>query len=272
MILYLMKKSNVLFIIILAGIALVITLAVGKIVPQQKMSPYQLELDSLWEKKTNEREYLADIITNQRYQLIRHRNINQQKHFVEFQNGQNTQPVYMFKHNEVFIGESFKFADIDSNATKELIFVSAHNYTAYLNIFSYNSDSRNLIQTDRVRIDTIGNLNNNQDATNNFIICAGSAIYFDLQGGYTVNPRQIYKYDSKNKKLIKNRRNSIVTPDAHFFNYNNQNYLLATYVRATGNTMSVESSEAFKNSADKDSVALQRFYRNRVYEYGDFAS
>jgi signal transduction histidine kinase len=267
-----MKKSNLIFIIILALISFVFTLTIGKIVPESKFDPYILQLDSLWNRINEEQEYQVDINNDYIFEKILHHNINVAGHSIEFHKGEKIHQLHIFEYGEKFIGTYLKFADIDSNSTQELIFVSALKYVAYLNIYSYNNNKKKLLTLERIKIDTIGKFNNEMDAVNNFITINGSDIYLDLQGSYSIQPRHIYKYNFNDKTIIKNRLNGLVTPEVHHFNYQNKNYLLASFARATGNTISPKETEMLRSSTDKDTLAMYQKYKHLEYEYGDFSS
>lgn len=267
-----MEKSNIITKIAFALIALSFVILISKIVPKNQFEPYNLALDSVWEKKNDEQNYWININNSQKFEKIRHHNINIAGHSIEFHQGKKIQQVHIFEYGEKFIGNYLKLADIDSNSTQELIFVSAQNYVAYLNIFLYNTDKNKLIPIERVRIDTIKKFNNEMDAINNFIVTAGADIFLDLQGSYSVQPRNIYKYNFKNKELIKNRLNSLVSPQVQHFNYQNNNYLLATFVKSTGNTISPADARMLRTSKDKDTLAMYEKYKHLEYIYGDFSS
>ncbi len=267
-----MKKSNLIFKIFLAIIAFLFTLTISKIVPKHTFYPYKLLLDSTWKKENTEQEYFIDIDNDKNVDKIVHHNINIAGHSIEFHKDKNIEQIHIFKYGEEFIGKYLKFTDIDSNNTQELIFVSAKNFIAYLNIFSYDTSTKKILLKERISIDTLGKFNDKIDAENNFIITYGDEIYFDLQSNYSIQPRNIYKYNYNDKSLIKNRLNSFVTPQAQLFNYQNKKYLLASYVRATGNTLSPEEIEMLRNSKDEDTLAIYEELKNLEYEYGDFAS
>ena len=266
-----MKRLN-LILIILTALAFIFTITISKIVPHEIFSPYVLQLDSLWNKINEEQEYKVDINNDHTFETILHHNINSNGHSIEFHQCEKIQQVYIFENGEKYIGKYLKFADIDSNSTQELIFVSAKNYVAYLNIYSYNTNDKKFLPLEQIRIDTIGVFNKEMDAVNNFIVTAEDNIYLDLQGGYSIQPRHIYKYNFNDKRLIKNRLNSIVTPEIQCFNYQNQNYLLATQIRATGNTVSPSEAEMLRSSSDKDSLAMYEKLKHLEYEYGDFST
>jgi hypothetical protein len=104
------------------------------------------------------------------------------------------------------------------------------------------------------------------------ILANGSDIYFDLQAGYYVQPRNVYKYNFHTKKLIKTQRNSIVNKEIELLKHQNQDYLLAKNVVATANTFTHEQAEKFRTSKNADSVKIYRFVKNITFEYGDFSS
>ena len=265
-------KRPTLVIIILIAIASIFTITISKIVPKDIFSPYILQLDGFWNKINKEQEYKVDINNDQTFETIVHHNININGHSIEFHQGEKIQQVHIFENGEKYIGKYLKFADIDNNSTQELIFVSAQNSEAYLNIYSYNTNNKEFLPLEQIRIDTIGIFNKEMDAVNNFIVTAEGDIYLDLQGSYSVQPRHIYKYNFNDKTLIKNRYNSLVTPEVHYFNHQNQNYLLATQIRAIGNTVSPSEAEMLRSATDKDSLALYERHKHLEYEYGDFSS
>lgn len=267
-----MKKTNLILKTILLLFAFVFTITISKIVPNDKFEAYKLELDSLWEKIDSEQEYLIDITGNYTTEIIRHHNINLPGHSIVFQQENKIQQVHIFEYGDEFIGKYLKFADIDSNNTQELIFVSAKNFNAYLNIYSYNAETKELLSKERIKIDTIGRFNDKMDAINNFIATTGNNIYLDLQGSYSVQPRNIYKYNLDDKTFTKNRLNSLVTPEVKHFKYQKENYLLASYVRATGNTLSPTEAEMLRTSTDEDTLAIYEELKHLEYEYGDFSS
>ena len=258
--------------IIFALIALAFVILISRTVPKNKFAPYILQLDSLWAKENTQQEYLIDIIGNKKITVIRHHNINISGHSIEFQQDEKILQVHIFEYGERFIGKYLKFADIDGNSSQELIFISAKESLAYLNIFSYNANTKEILPIKRIEIDTIKKFNGEMDAVNNFIVTSSSDIYLDLQGSYSVQPRNIYKYNFKNKELIKTELNSLVIPKVSYFNYQNHNYLLATFVRATSNTLSPIDAEMLRTSTDKDTLAMYEKYKYLEYEYGDFSS
>ncbi|MBN2662811.1 MAG: hypothetical protein JXR68_04105, partial [Bacteroidales bacterium] len=267
-----MKKSNIILKVTLFVIALIFTITISKIVPSDKFAPHKLILDSLWKKENDRLEYWIDINNDNIIEIIKHHNINISGHSIELiKDGKITQ-IYIFRDNEQFIGKSLKFADIDSNGTKELLFVSVKNNTAFLNILSYNTKIKAFYPVEKFLIDTIQRFKGSIDAENNFIITNSSDIYLDLQGGYSVQPRNIYKYNFKNKTLIKNDLNSFVNQKFQQFTYQKKNYLLATFSKATGNTISAIEAQTLRNSTNKDTIAIYEDIKHLEYAYGDFSS
>jgi len=258
--------------LLLVLIALLFTILVRQTIPDTYFESYILELDSVWDKEEAEQDYLVDINNDQTPEKIRHHNINSPGHSVELWRGNKLNLIYIFRDNEQFISKTFTFADIDGNKTKELLFVSVKNNSAYLNILAYNEKTKLLYPIEKIAIDSISLHNDKPDVANNFIMSTGSTIYFDLQGGYSVKPRNIYKYDFEQKKLIKTKLNSLVTPEVQPFSYKGKDLLLATYVRSTGNTISNKEADAFRNTTNKDSIESYKTIKHLEYTYGDFAS
>lgn len=258
--------------IVFALIAIVFVILISRIVPKDQFEPYRLQLDSLWEKENNQQEYLIDINNDQAPEKIRHHNINSAGHSIELIEGENLTQIHFFKENAKFIGNNFTFADIQGDSNKELLFISVIDTTAYLNILACESDIPVPRPIRRVEIDSVQQHNEKIDVINNFLIASDPGIYFDLQGGYTLQPRNIYKYNFKHDQLTKTKLNSLVTPLAESFNHKGQNFLLATHVKANGNTISPEEAAMLRKSTNKDTMAIYQDVKNLEYEYGDFSS
>ncbi len=267
-----MKKSDIITKIAFALIALTFTIIISRIVPNTQFEPCKLELDSAWKKENSEQEYWIDINNDQTVEKIRHHNINIIGHSVELRKDGLLSIIYIFKDNEQFIGKKLTFNDINGDLTKEILFVSFKDNTAYLNILSYNTDLQKFVPIEKVAIDTVKQHNKKPDAINNFLLVADSCIYLDLQGGYAVQPRNIYKYDTKRKTITKTKLNSLVTPEIEVLNYQGEIFLLATYVKSTANTISHKEAEQLKNSTNKDTLEIYNTLKHLEYSYGDFSS
>jgi signal transduction histidine kinase len=256
-------------------IALAFTVTISRIVPEKQFQPYQLSLDSTWAKTPGNQEYIVDIDDDRCEEKVLHRNINQSGHSLEFFNNDGLPEVHIFDKNEFFISKYLKFHDLNMDHLKEVLFVTVINRMAYLNIISYpmeglsGSLTRNV---SKIRIDSISNYNTLPDVINFDMAFGESEVFFDLQAGYSANPRNIYKYNFRTKKLIKTSKNSIVNQKLELAEIGKKKYLLAKNVIASGNTVSPEILELLKNSKDNDSLRFYEILKRHVYEYGDFSS
>ena len=258
--------------ILLICIALVFTILSSRIVPYKYFEPYHLELDSIWNKEANDQEYMVDINNDSVPDLIRHHKINQSGHSLEFRHDNKLHVIYIFQENEFFISKFLYFADIKQDHSSEIIFISAVGNMAYLNILEYNAKKQLLSPVEKIKIDSISYFNSVPDIVNNCIVSSQSGIYFDLTAGYSVQPRNIYKYKLADRSLSKTKLNSIVNTKLELLNFKRQEFLLAKNVKATGNTISHEESESLKNSTNKDTLEMYESVKHLEYSYGDFAS
>jgi signal transduction histidine kinase len=256
-------------------IAIAFTVTISQIVPEKQFRPYQLSLDSTWAKTPENQEYIVDIDDDRSAEKVLHRNINQSGHSLEFFNTKGLPEVHIFDKNEFFISKYLKFHDLNMDQLKEVLFITVINRMAYLNIISYPMESHlgSLSgNVSKIRIDSISNYNTLPDVINFDMVFGESEIFFDLQAGYSANPRNIYKYNFRTKKLIKTSKNSIVNQKFELAEIGKKKYLLAKNVIASGNTVSPEILELLRNSKDKDTLRFYEILKHHVYTYGDFAS
>jgi signal transduction histidine kinase len=258
--------------LLLVCVALFFTILSGRIVPQKYFEPYNLALDSIWHKEATDQEYMVDINNDSAPESILHHKINQSGHSIEFRHNNTLHEIYIFRENEFFISRFLHFADINQNQTREIIFFSAIGNTAYLNVLEYDPEKQLLFPIEKVKIDSIRYYDGVPDVTNHCLIATQSGIYFDLLAGYCIQPRAVYKYDFRNKSLVKTKRSSIVSPKLDLINFDGKEFLLAKNVKATGNTVSPEESESLKNSKNADTLEMYEYTKHLVYRYGDFAS
>jgi len=253
-------------------IALLFTVLVRQIVPENTFDPYILTLDSVWQKPETMQEYFIDINNDKVPEKIRHYDINLQGNSIELWREKKLKQIYIFKDNEKFIGNALKFADLDGDSIQELLFVSVKKDSAYLNILAYKAHTRLLYPVAKLAIDKILLCDGKTDVANNFIETIGRTIYFDLQGGYTIQPRNTYKYIYGQHGVSKSHINSLVTPSTKAFSYKQDTFLLATFVRSTGNTISHNEAVSLKNSTNKDTLKMYETVKHLEYAYGDFSS
>lgn len=258
--------------ILLLVFALAITLLVRQVIPHTYFDAYVITLDSVWEKPKAEQEYWVDINNDKVPEKFRHHDINLQGNSIELWRGKKLNQIYIFKDNEKFISNTLKFADIDGDSIRELLFVSEKKDSAYLNILAYKAHTQLLYPIRKIAIEKIKLRDGKTDVVNNFIETSGASVYFDLQAGYTVQPRNIYNYNFDQNTILKTRRNGLVIPELIAFEYKDTPFLLASYVKATSNTLSHIDAEIMRSSTNKDTFAMYEKYKHLEYEYGDFSS
>jgi len=270
-----MSISKKILNVVLLLIALLFTWLINEVVPEKQFDPFRLQLDSVWSKETAKQEYLVDLNHDTKYESIHHYNINKTGHSLAIVSGGGIKMIKIFNNNEFFISGHLTFADVDNNGSTEILFLTATDRLAILNIQEYTYDAQmgyRLKKENKITVDTISYYNHLPDANNYNLLVNDTDIWFDLQSMYSIQPRNIYNYNSNSGKLTKTARNSIVCKKLELLVSEGHNYLLAKNVIASGNTVSPAESEMLKNSNDPDSVIYYEYTKNRVYKYGDFAS
>lgn len=260
---------------LIIAIALTFTFTISRIVPEKQFEHYTISLDSVWHNNSNDQEYVVDLDNDQSPEFITHHSINQTGHSIEYRNNDNLQTIHIFYKDDFFLSRFLHFSDVNKDGKKEIIFITAKDSTAWLNIFTYNPDIDKYKPAKQFEIGPVNYYNNKPDVINYSIIAHQSAIYFDLTPGYTVRNRHIYKYDYSNDSLSLTDKNSFVIKKTGLINFNGENYLLAREVLATGNTMTSFEYESMANSTNKDTMEMFKIYKplkHLVYEYGDFSS
>ncbi|MEW4924714.1 histidine kinase [Algibacter sp. 2305UL17-15] len=99
------------------------------------------------------------------------------------------------------------FVDADANGIKEIYMISQVRDSVFLNITKPFENKETI--TTRIFVDTISKFNNAYDfrlsICRNFSIIEGLAneVVFNLNTGFSANPRHTYKYDYVNHRIIK---------------------------------------------------------------------
>jgi signal transduction histidine kinase len=260
---------------ILIIIAIGLTILIVQLVPKNQFTPYRLELDSTWVKETDVQDYLVDLNNDFKYEIIRHNHINKPGHSLELIYKNRVSVLAVSYEKSFTISKLLRFADVNQDGIREMIFVSVTDNIARLFFmgfdFKTNSDSP-VPNYHVVEVDSAGYWDNLPDVINYDILANGSDLYFDLQAGYNVQPRNLYKYNFQTKKLIKTKPGSIVNKELEFIRHHGQDYLLAKKVVATANTVKREHAEKCRTSKNADSVKAYELVKNLNYEYGDFSS
>jgi len=261
--------------VFIAGIALLFTIIIGKIVPDKQFEPYTIALDSVWNKKAGDQEYVVDLNDDASPEFVTHHNINQSGHSIEYRRNDDLHTVHIFYKEDFFISRFLHFSDVNQDGKKEIIFITAIDTIAWLNIFAYNSDLDHYRPARKIEIGPINYYNNKPDVINYAIISNQPSVYFDLTPGYSVSGRHIYKYDFAADSLSKTYKNSFVIKKTGLINYNGEDYLLAKEMLATCNTMTRNDYESMEKSTNKDTIEMFKIYKplkHLVYDYGDFSS
>ncbi len=271
-----MKLLNYIIKIALIIIALLFTIIISRIVPQNYFSPDILEMDSTWSKEPDNHEYVVDLNNDSCAETLFHQNINKSGSRLELRQKEGIQVFAKFAQSEFIVSRFFHFADINNDNQQELMFLSVIKDTVFLHIIGFDLKIKSTYLVDRVIIDTVKYSNSNlPDVENNVIVTNKTDIFFDLNAGYSVQPRNIYKYSVAAKKLTKTNRNSMVCSALKHINFEQHDYLLVQNTRATGNTLSPQFLAQFKNSKDKDELDFYERNINHpelIFEYSDIAS
>lgn len=270
-----MNFINSLTKVVLIIIALAFTIIIGQIVPENQFAPYRLELDSTWAKEPAIQDYLVDLNNDHRYEIIRHNHINKPGHSFELICNKHIIVLAIVGEKSFVISRFLQFADVNQDGVSEMLFIAVTDNIARLFIMEFDFKKNNNSPVPKIHqteIDSVSYQNNVPDVVNYEILANGSDIYFDLQAGYYIKPRNLYKYNFQTKKLINTQRSSIVNKELELLKHHNQDFLLAKNVVATANTFAHEQAEKFRTSKNADSVKIYWFVKNITFEYGDFSS
>lgn len=265
------KITSALFILI----AIVFTILIHEVVPEKQFVPYRLELDSVWQKKAGNQEYIVDLKNDLSPEVFTHHSINQTGHSIEYRHKDDLHTVHIFYKDDFFISRFLHFSDVNQDGKKEIILITVIDKIAWLNIFTFNSDFNQYRLARKLEIGPVTYYNKKPDVINYSIVTDQSSVYFDLTPGYSVANRHIYKYDFVADSLLKTDKNSFVIKKTGLVNFSGEDYLLAKEVLATGNTMTAYEYESMEKSSNKDTIEMFKVYKplkHLVYDYGDFSS
>jgi len=207
-----MNFINSLTKVVLIIIALAFTIIIGQIVPENQFAPYRLELDSTWAKEPAIQDYLVDLYNDHRYEIIRHNHINKPGHSFELIRNNQVSILAVAYEKSFTISRFLRFADVNKDGIREMIFISVTDNIARLFIMEFDFKKNNNSPVPKIHqteIDSVSYQNNVPDVVNYEILANGSDIYFDLQAGYYVQPRNVYKYNLPTKKLINTQRSTL---------------------------------------------------------------
>lgn len=267
-----MNKLKFISGLIVLILAITFSLFSSLVLPENLFEPYIIKLDSTWPKTIDEKEYIIDIKNDSTIKTIIHHQINKPGNSIEYRYNNKLNQIYIFAGKEFFISKSLYMADIDEDLFKDIIFISVLDELAYLNILKYDPDKDLFLSLPKVKIDSVKYFHNLPDVVNNSMISLQSDIYFDLNAAYSIQPRHIYKYNVKSKQILKTDINSIVIKNTDYIQYDQNTYVLATEIKASGNTINYEEMLSLKNSKDDDTLKIYEDLKHLEYKYGDFSS
>ncbi len=262
---------NKITIILFVFIALVFSIISTRIAPPKFFNAYTLELDSVWQKNDGYQDYIIDIDNNENIVSFHHEKINNIGNSIVFKTKQNLTVIYIFQNNEFFISKSLHFADINNDNFKDIMYVSCIGDSIYLNILEYIPTIGQHTLTERVPVSGYSKAHNFPEVENFNIKTLGSNIYFDINAGYSVFPRNIYKYNYNDKILLKSPRNSMVCFSFENITYQNNTYTLVNNTMATSNTRDIDDyAEKLRDAKSKEDTL--KTTPKPLFQYGDFAS
>ncbi len=176
-------------------------------------------------------------------------------------------------NGETAISNNIKTADVNKNGVLEIYFISANKNLCFLNILEFDKTMKEISSFKKIVLDSIKIYNNLPDVyTYNLEFIDNNKIIFELQSGFSIQPRKLYLYDIKKDTLIKTKKTSIASYYVKIINYSSKDYFFFNGTYASGNTISLKQLEKYSKSKNKDTTKLYREYKNRAYKYGDFAS
>lgn len=259
----------------LIALALGVTLLISLVIPEKQFAPFTLEPDSVWPTQPDARDYLVDFANDSAPELVRHSNINKTGHSIEFGKGKRFKVVFFFQPKEYFISKSLKFFDVNNDGIKDILFLSVLDSTALLNIMEFDAAPYNTFtrrKTYAIKIDKITYHNNLPDVENTDMAVFNGSVWFNLNGGYSIQPRHVYCYNPETKNLTKTPVNGLNINKIELLKHNQHIYLLPRRVNATGNTVGHKLFDKFKRAKDPDSLRGVKTLQKLLYDYGDFSS
>lgn len=178
---------------------------------------------------------------------------------------------YLPEKNETFINKELFFYDIDEDSLINMFFLTGLNQKVFFNILEF-SPQDNKFDLEKLYVDSFSLYNNVSDIYNFDMISYEKYIIFDLQSGYSIQPRNTYLFDYENKTIIRTEKNSIVNTRYEVLDLDTGFYILPAFTTASGNSISISEFENMKKSNHQDTIKLLERKKEHVYKYGDFSS
>lgn len=265
-----MSRIVVFIIIIIAGFLTTFTIILSK--PNKTFAKYELKLIKTFPSLPQTQIYIEDIDNDGFSEIIHHNNINVPDHSLDIRKNNLLLNTFIFSEKEEIISKNIAFADLDGNNIKELIYVSVADKKIFLNIVKFNPANSWHQTSEKIMVDTCTHYADLHDVKNYSVLIHQNAVYFDLQAGYTVQPRNVYKYSFSEKQIIKTKPGSIVNTGLQVVSQAGGTYILSSKNSASGNTLSPDLYRQYLESENSDSVKIAQAKENQIYEYGDFSS
>lgn len=237
-----MNKLSVFIIIIFAAI---LTTFVTLLIPPETFAKYKLELADVLGENPDSYRFFEDVDNDGISEYFDHVAINLPNHSLDIRKDNSLIDVYVFPENERIISKRIVFSDLNNNQNKELLYLSIIENNVLLNILEYNVQKSKFQLLDKVQVDTFSYYSGEPDIVNYSILTKNDTVFFDLQAGYSVQPRNIYRFTFHDKKIIKTKRNSLANYSLKMFDYQNKTFLYAACNYASGNTISCEEHQEY---------------------------
>jgi len=174
------------------------------------------------------------------------------------------------------------FSDFNHNKIPELDFLSYQKDSIFINIYEYDiSKNKGQAKTTSVffkrKFITKGNLYNGVlDIISDSIRFADlnhdgyDEAIFNLEAGFTFQPRSIFAYDIKNDSMWSMPKEGTMILNFIPYDINNDKkpeLLLTTY--SPNNIYPPEQIKQLGESSNPDSIRLYHYFKNFVFDYGD---
>ncbi len=264
-----MKKS---FIILLSLISLLLTIFFSMLIPADYFSKHKILLQNTYNKYTDQEYFFTDLDFDGFIEKIEYCKFVSPGHSLNFRHDKLMLNLYNLQNDELFISKDIKFADLNNNNNQEIYFLTAYENKIYFYCTEFNFE-RNILQVlQKVEIDTFSYYNGTADVVNYDMVFSGKNIIFDLQAGFSVQPRNTYIFNIETQKIKKATKNSISNSMLKISEFNKKYFILPAKIFASGNTISPKEFESYQYSKNQDTVDIFLKKKADVYQFGDFSA
>jgi signal transduction histidine kinase len=252
-------------------ISLIIGSLIFLLIPEDYFGKYKIEKISEAQVFENTSKYFKDLDSDRLIETVELYKKANPGHCIYIRRGSKLLNNFTFRKNETIISDEICFSNVNDDILTEMYFLTAFERKVFLHQLRFNT--RNAIFSDSVmQIDSFSYYNNIPDVRNYEIKLIGNKIFFDLQAGYSIQPRKLCIYDFSDNSLITSPKASIVSTKTEILKYHNNLYFLPSKISASGNTFSKVEYEMCKKSRNRDTILLVERKKDKVYEYGDFSA